>query len=66
MQCPCCGGKLYLRQTFLTCLHCQESFNSFRSRPVLIRKGHELFPPDAYTEKREENVSKSKKAGIKN
>ena len=61
-QCPCCEGKLYLKQTFFICSRCQESFNSFRGRPVLIRKGHEFFPPDAYTEKREENVIQVEKS----
>ena len=64
-QCPCCKGKLVLRQTSFVCLSCQEKFHSFRGRPVLIRKGHDLFSPDAYSEKCKRNGAKSKKAGVK-
>lgn len=64
-RCPCCKGKLALKQRAFVCLSCQESFHSFRGRPVLIRKGHDLFSPDDYSEKCKRNGAKSKKAGIK-
>lgn len=63
-QCPSCKGKLALKQTSFVCLSCQEPFHSFRGRPVLIRKDHDLFPPDAYSRSCKRDGAKSKKTKL--